>query len=107
MHWYYLIIAIVTEVCGTVCMKLSAGFTRLVPSVLLFLFYGVAFCFLTLALKKMPVSTAYAIWSGLGTALIAAIGYVYFHETLTPIRVAGLIAIIFGVVAVNMSGNAH
>ena len=66
MHWLYLSLAILSEVAGT-CMKLSAGFTRFTPSVLMWLFYAVCFCFLTLALKKVDLSVAYAIWSGVGT----------------------------------------
>ena len=107
MHWVYLSFAIVFEVVGTTCMKLSAGFSRLLPSVLMALFYVVCFSFFTVALKRIDVSVAYAIWSGVGTALIAAIGIVVFHEPLTPLKVIGTLAIIFGVVALNLSSGGH
>jgi small multidrug resistance pump len=107
MHWIYLTIAILTEVAGTTCMKLSAGFTKTVPSVLMWLLYGVSFCFLTLALKKVDVSVAYAIWSGIGTALIAGIGLLYFREPATVLKAIGILAIIGGVVALNLSGGTH
>ena len=107
MVWLYLIAAIVLEVSGTTCMKLSQGFTRLTPSVLLFLFYGLSFTALTIVLKKMDVSIAYAVWSGLGTALIAVIGILYFREPLTAVKVISLGLVIVGVVGLNLSGGAH
>ena len=107
MHWLYLTIAIVSEVAGTTSMKLSAGFTKATPSVLMWLFYGVCFYFLTLALKKVDVSVAYAIWSGVGTALIATVGVLYFREPISMLKVAGIVAIIGGVIALNLSGGTH
>ena len=107
MHWLYLTLAIVFEVAGTTCMKLSAGFTKLAPSLLMWLFYGACFYFLTLTLKKVDVSVAYAIWSAVGTALIASVGILYFREPLTILKVVGLIAIIGGVVALNIAGGTH
>lgn len=107
MHWVYLALAIVFEVAGTICVKLSAGFTRLVPSLLMWLFYGICFGFMTLALKKVDVSLAYAIWSGVGTALIATVGVLYFREPVTILKVVGMVAIIAGVIALNMSGGTH
>ncbi len=67
--WLALAVAIVLEVSGTVSMKLSDGFTRLAPSVLIFIFYGASFAVLTLALKKIDLGVAYAVWAGVGTAL--------------------------------------
>jgi small multidrug resistance pump len=107
MHWLYLTLAILAEVAGTTCMKLSAGFTKAMPSMLMWLFYGVCFYFLTLALKKVDVSVAYAIWSGVGTALIATLGVLYFREPISILKVVGLAAIIGGVVALNISGGTH
>src|SRR5215831_14557285 len=98
MHWIYLTLAIVFEVAGTTCMKLSDGFSRQVPAVLMGAFYIVCFGFLTLALKKVDVSVAYAIWSGIGTALIATIGVLWFREPISVLKVCGLLAIIGGVV---------
>jgi len=105
MHWLYLTLAIVSEVAGTTCMKLSAGFTKMVPSVLMWVFYGICFYFLTLTLKKVDVGIAYAIWSGVGTVLIATVGILYFREPVGLLKVAGIIAIIGGVIALNISGK--
>ena len=107
MHWLYLAIAILSEVAGTTCMKLSAGFTKSAPSALMWPFYGVSFYFLTLTLTKVNVSVAYAIWSGVGTALIATVGVLYFREPMSILKVVGIVAIIGGVVALNMSGGTH
>ena len=107
MHWLYLTLAILSEVAGTTCMRLSAGFTKSTPSVLMWLFYGVCFYFLTLTLKKVDVSVAYAIWSGVGTALIATVGVFYFREPVGILKIIGIVAIIGGVIALNMSGGTH
>ena len=107
MHWVFLILAILFEVAGTLCMKLSAGFTKLVPSILMWVFYAACFSLLPLALKKLDVSVAYAVWSGVGTAIIATVGVIYFREPLTLLRVFGLLAIITGVVALNLSAGGR
>ncbi len=88
-------------------MKLSQGFTKPLPSVLLFIFYGLCFSLLTLALKKIDVSVAYAVWSGLGTALIAGIGIYWFKEPVTAIKLTSLALIIIGVIGLNASGGSH
>lgn len=106
-HWLLLAAAIVLEVCGTTAMKLSAGFSRTGPSVLIFVFYGVAFTCLTLALARIEIGVAYAIWSGVGTALIACIGVAFFGESLTPIKITSLLLIIAGVVGLNLGGQAR
>ncbi len=103
-HWFFLAGAIVLELMGTTSMKLSEGFTKLVPSVLLFVFYAASFAALTLALKKIELSIAYAVWSGAGTALIAAIGILYFHEGATALKLISILLIIIGVVGLNLSG---
>jgi len=107
MTWLYLALAILLEVTGTTCMKLSEGFTKTVPSVLLFVFYTLSFGMLTLALKKLDVSIAYAVWSGVGTALIATIGVIWFREPVTAIKLVSLGLIIVGVVGLNLAGGAH
>ena len=107
MTWVYLGLAILLEVSGTTCMKLSEGFTKTVPSILLFVFYTLSFGMLTLALKKLDVSIAYAVWSGVGTALIATIGVLWFKEPATAIKLVSLGLIILGVVGLNLSGGTH
>ncbi len=98
MSWFYLILAIILEVSGTTSMMLSQGFTKTLPSIVMFIFYILSLISLTLALKKVDVSAAYAVWSGLGTTLIAFIGIFYFKEL-------GLI--ITGVIGLNLSGGGH
>jgi len=102
IYWIYLIIAILTEVVGTTMMKVSQGLTRLVPAVLMFLMYAISFVFMALALKKLEVSTAYAIWSGLGTAVIAAIGILWFQESFSIPKLVGIVLVIGGVILLNI-----
>ncbi|MEH2352653.1 DMT family transporter [Nostoc sp.] len=101
--WIYLILAILFEVSGTTCMKLSEGFTKIVPSVLIFVFYGLCFTFLTFALKKLEVSVAYSVWAGLGTILVALIGIIWFRESATFIKLVSISLIIIGVIGINAS----
>jgi small multidrug resistance pump len=104
LYWLYLLIAILTEVVGTTMMKVSQGLTKLLPSVLMFTMYIVSFVFMAFALKKIEVSTAYAIWSGLGTAIIATIGILAFRESFNLAKLAGIVLIIGGVVLLNIKG---
>jgi len=101
MSWLLLMLAIVLEVFGTTCMKLSEGFTKVAPSVLIFVFYGLSFAAFTFALKHIDLSVAYAVWAGLGVMLIAAVGVVHFHESVTAVRVISMLLIIGGVVGLS------
>ena len=107
MSWLFLTLAIVLEVCGTTCMKLSQGFSRLTPSVLIFIFYGFSFAAFTLALKRIDLSFAYAVWAGLGVLLIGAIGILYFKEPLSALKIISMVLIIAGVVGFHASGTAQ
>jgi len=107
MHWVYLILAILLEVSGTTCMKISQGFGRFLPSLGMFVFYALSLSSLSMALKQIEVSFAYAVWSALGTALIAAIGIVFFRESINPLKVVSLIVIIVGVVGLHLSNTTH
>ena len=100
--WFYLAGAILFEVAGTTCMKLSRGFTELVPSVMIFVFYACAFALNTVATKTIELSVAYAIWSGAGVALIALIAWVFFGQALDTPAVIGLALIVAGVVVLNV-----
>jgi small multidrug resistance pump len=102
MSWVYLVLAIIMEVIGTTNMKLSEGFTKILPSILMFVFYGFSFAFITLALKKIDLSIAYALWSGVGTALIAAIGVLYFKEPATAVKICSIALIVIGVVGLML-----
>ncbi|MGP7818381.1 DMT family transporter [Niallia sp. 01092] len=105
MHWLFLCLAILFEVAGTVTMKLSYGFTKILPSILFIIFYLAAFGFLTLTLKSMDISIAYAIWSGLGIVLLSVIGFYFFQENLNPLKVFSIVLIIVGVILLNLSSN--
>lgn len=94
----YLMLAILLEVAGTTSMKLSHGFTELIPSIFIVIFYVFSFLFLTLSLKRLEVGFAYAVWAGLGTLLVALIGVFYFKETFTFIKGISLFLIITGVI---------
>jgi len=104
-HWIFLALSIVTEVGGTTSMKLSDGFTKPVFTVFIFIFYGVSFYWFSLAVKQIDFSVAYAIWAGLGTALIAVIGALYFREGMDTIKIISLAAIIAGVIGLNLAGG--
>lgn len=99
--WLLLSAAILLEVAGTTSMKLSAGFTRALPSLLIFVFYAASFVALTLALKRLDLSLAYTIWAGVGTVLIALIGFLYFGEEPTPLKLACIALIVIGVVGLS------
>ncbi|WP_376692941.1 DMT family transporter [Wenzhouxiangella sp. EGI_FJ10409] len=101
-HWIYLTLAIVAEVVGTSFLKTAEGFTRLVPSVVVVVSYAVAFFFLGLALKTLPVGVAYAIWAGAGVALIALVGYAFFGQRLDAPAILGMALIVAGVVVINV-----
>lgn len=105
MPWFYLCLAIIFEVGGTTSMKLSEGFTRLFPSVLMLVFYLGSFTFLTLSLKNLDVSVAYAIWSGVGIVIITLIGFFVFQEGISIVKAVSIILILIGVVALNMESN--
>jgi small multidrug resistance pump len=103
-YWSYLAVAIALEAAGTTSMKLSDGFTKLVPSLLICLFYVSSFVALTFALKGIDVCLAYAIWSGIGTVIIAIIGILCFEETATALKIISIGLIVVGVVGLKLSG---
>jgi small multidrug resistance pump len=105
MSWIYLLLAILLEVSGTTCMKLSEQFTRWVPSVLMILLYLASLAMLSLSLKRIEVGTAYAVWSGLGTAIIAVIGILAFDEQASLAKGVSIGLIIAGVVGLNLFGG--
>lgn len=97
MHVFFLALGIVFEVLGTICMKLADGFSKLVPSILVFVFYGMSLVSLIVVLKKMAVSVVYTIWASAGTALIATIGMIRFKEIVSEAKVVSLLLIIAGI----------
>lgn len=102
MKWIYLLVAIIAEVIATSALKSAESFTKLVPSIIVVLGYGIAFFFLALALKTIPIGIAYAIWSGIGITFIALIGYFLFRQKLDFPAILGLILIIAGVIVINI-----
>ncbi|MFJ9614558.1 DMT family transporter [Streptomyces noursei] len=98
--------AILSEILATTSMKYSHGFSRLWPSLGTAVGYVVAFALLAQTLKSMSVGTAYAIWSGAGTAVIAAIGMVFLGESTSTLKILGVLLVIAGVVVLNLDG-AH
>ncbi|MEA1079553.1 multidrug efflux SMR transporter [Marinobacter qingdaonensis] len=101
-NWVFLAMAIVAEVVATSSLKASEGFTRLWPSVVVVVGYGVAFYLLGLALRTIPVGTAYAIWAGLGIVLVAAAGWLVFGQKLDAWGIVGMVLIVSGVFVLNV-----
>ena len=105
-QWIFLSAAIVSEVIGTSALKSAEGFTRLWPSLIVVIGYSTAFFFLSLTLKTIPVGIAYAIWSGVGIALISLIAWVVFGQKLDAAAVIGIVLIVAGVVVLNVFSKA-
>ncbi|WP_150241465.1 DMT family transporter [Nocardiopsis quinghaiensis] len=106
MSWLWLAGAIISEVIGTTSLKLSEGFTRLVPSVFVVLGYAGAFLMLSQSLTRgMELGVAYGVWAAAGIALVAVIGVTLFGESLTWVQVGGIALIIAGVMALEMGGR--
>jgi small multidrug resistance pump len=102
MKWIYLAVAILAEIVATSALKSSDGFTRLLPSVVTVFGYVVAFYFLSLTLREVPVGIAYAIWSGVGIVLISIVGALVFKQHLDGPAMIGMGLIIAGVVVMNV-----
>ncbi len=103
--WALLSVAIALEVAGTTCMKLSHGFTNLVPSVLMFAFYGLAFTCNTFATKTLDLSITYAVWSGVGTVATAFIGIYFFKEPGTALKLISITLIFIGVMGLHSASR--
>lgn len=101
----YLAIAIASEVAGTIALRSTEGFTRLVPSLVVVAGYGLSFWMLALVLRDLPVGLTYAVWAAVGTALIAAIGILAFGEPAGALKLGSLALIILGVVGLNLAGG--
>ena len=110
MHpYFYLAIAIASEVIATSALRAADGFTRLLPSILVVAGYALAFFFLALTLKTIPVGIAYAIWSGIGIVLISLAAYFLYGQTLDAPALIGIGLIVAGVVVINLfsKSSAH
>jgi small multidrug resistance pump len=103
MSVVYLAAAIVFEICGTTSLKLSDGFTRIGPSAAVVACYAASFALLSLALRGIELSIAYAVWSGVGTATVAAIGILWFGESAGPWKLVSFALIVAGVAGLHLS----
>jgi len=101
-NWLYLAAAIIGEVIATSTLKSSEGFTRVAPSVVVVLGYGVSFYFMSLALKTIPVGIVYAIWAGVGIVLVAAIAWLMHGQKLDLWALVGIGLIVAGVAVINL-----
>lgn len=105
-HWLALSIAIVAEVAATSALKSTEEFTRLWPSVLVIAGYGIAFYFMTLSLRGLPVGIMYAIWAGVGIVLVALLGWLIYRQPLDMPAIVGIALIIAGVVVINVFSDS-
>ena len=106
MAWLYLLIAILLEITGTTCVKLSNGLTRLWPSVAMVVCYMSCTAFMAMAAKKIDISIVYGVWCGVGIAIISVIGVVVFKESMPPLKIAGLLLVLVGIVMLKLSPGA-
>ena len=107
MHWLYLALAIGAEVIATSALKSAAGFTRLLPSIVVVLGYGAAFYFLSLTLKTIPVGVAYAILSGAGIVLISTAAWLLYGQKLDAAAIIGMGLIVAGVLVIQLLSKAQ
>ena len=105
MKWLVLGIGIFFEVLGTICMKYAEGFTKLVPSVLVFIFYAISLATLVFVLEKMEIGIAYAIWASAGTALIAIIGILFFNEQASWGKLFSILLVVIGIIGIELSSE--
>ncbi len=107
MRWLMFALAITFEVSGTTCLKLSEGFSKTVPSILIFIFYGLSFAASAVAVKHLDITYFYAIWAALGIVLICIIGAIYFKEPFSLLKLASMALIVIWVAGLQFSGASH
>jgi len=100
--WLFLYAAIVAEVIGTSALKASEGFTRLWPSLVVVVGYGVSFYMLALTLRAIPMGIAYAVWSGVGILLISVVAWLLFGQKLDVPAILGIALIVSGVIVLHL-----
>ena len=104
--WFWLAVAIGTEVTATLALRASAGFSRPLPSIVVVVGYAVAFLALSRSLVHgMEIGVAYAIWAGIGVAVVAVAGVLLFGEQMTPVQALGIVLVVAGVVAVEIGST--
>jgi small multidrug resistance pump len=107
IDWLYLAIAIVSEVVATSALKAADGFTRLWPSLIVVAGYGAAFYFLALTLRSIPLGVAYAVWSGVGIALVSLAGWLLYRQSIDLAGGIGIAMIVGGVLVINLFSGSH
>ncbi len=107
MAWVLVLLAGLLETGFAVCLKLSHGFTRLVPTILFAIFALGSFGLLTLALRTLEVGPAYAVWTGIGAAGTVIVGMVWLDESITVLKITSVVLVIIGVIGLQLSGGAH
>lgn len=107
MPWILLLIAILAEIAGTLFLKASDGFTKLLPSIGVVVGNAIAFALMAISIKKIDVGITYAIWSGVGIVGAAVGGVIFFDQHLTRMSIIGMAIIIVGVVVMNLGGASH
>ncbi|WP_180706151.1 MULTISPECIES: DMT family transporter [Dickeya] len=106
MTYVFLALAIVSEVIATTALRQSESFTRLMPSIVTVVGYAVAFYCLTLSMRVLPTGVIYAIWSGVGIVLIAAVSWVFYDQRLDWPALLGMALIIAGVAVINLFSSS-
>lgn len=107
MKWILLAISIIAEIIGTSALKQSDGFSKLAPTIVVLIGYGIAFVTLALVVKRMDVGVAYAIWAGLATAGIVLVSWLVLGSKPAATTFLGIGLIIVGVVLVNLTASVH
>lgn len=107
MQWVYLYIAVMFDIGGTLLLRLSHGFEKMLIGISALLCYLVSFILLAQTLKVVPIGISYAIWSGLGTAIVAVLGIFLFKEQMTLVKAFFVIMIIVGCVGLNLVTKQH
>jgi small multidrug resistance pump len=105
--WLILVAAILLEVAGTLCLKLSNGLSRLLPALGVAVFYISTFALMAVSTKQLEIGTAYAVWAGVGTALVTVLGIVLFGESAAWTKIAGTLLIVAGVALLHASSAGH
>ena len=104
MHWFYLFLAGISEIVWAVGIKYTNGFTKLIPSVLSIVFMLLSVYFLTLASEKIPLSSAYAMWTGIGTMGTLVLSILLFGEVISGFKLLSIFCIVFGVIGLKICG---
>ncbi|HEY1487633.1 MAG TPA: multidrug efflux SMR transporter [Micromonosporaceae bacterium] len=107
MAWLLVVIAGLLETGFAICLKQSHGFSRLTPTILFAIFALGSFGLLTLALRKLEVGSAYAVWTGIGAAGTAIAGMIWLSESVSALKVVSIVLVVVGVIGLQLSGGAH